>query len=310
MTQGLAILATLIVLYAAVAVKLGRWSISMPMVFVVVGFLLGPRSLGIINLSVHAEEVKALTEVTLALLLFSDASTINLRQARDDAQLPVRLLTIGILLTIVLGALVAFLLLPGEGLAFAALLAAILAPTDAALGLPIFNSPLVPVRIRRALNIESGLNDGIATPFVSLFIAFAISTEGSAGGGWLVGALAEIALGVLVGIALGVAGGRLVELARRRGWTSGGMEQIAILGLGGWLHTLAPSRCMAMASSRLLWVGSPLAMPHAPASPSQPSLPRRSVHCSRCWYGRCSGVSWSVRRSVSPPTGARSSTRS
>jgi NhaP-type Na+/H+ or K+/H+ antiporter len=232
MTLGLAILAAVIVLYAAVAVKLGRWSISMPMVFVVVGFLLGPRSLGIINLSLHADEVKALTEITLALLLFSDASTINLRQARDDAQLPMRLLTIGILLTIVLGALVAFLLLPGEGLAFAALIAAILAPTDAALGLPILNSPLIPVRIRRALNIESGLNDGIATPFVSLFIAFAISTEGHAGSGWLVGALAEIALGALVGIVLGVAGGRLVEGARSHGWTSGGMEQIAILGVG------------------------------------------------------------------------------
>jgi NhaP-type Na+/H+ or K+/H+ antiporter len=232
MTLGLAILAAVIVLYATVAVKLGRWSISMPMVFVVVGFLLGPGSLGIINLSLHADEVKALTEITLALLLFSDASTINLRQARDDAQVPLRLLTIGILLTIVLGALVAFLLLPGEGLAFAALISAILAPTDAALGLPIFNSPLVPVRIRRALNIESGLNDGIATPFVSLFIAFAISTEGHAGSGWLVGALAEIALGSLVGIVLGVAGGRLVEGARSHGWTSGGMEQIAILGLG------------------------------------------------------------------------------
>jgi sodium/hydrogen antiporter len=89
----------------------------------------------------------------------------------------------------------------------------------------------VPVRIRRALNIESGLNDGIATPFVTLFLAFAVSTESHATGGWLVGALGEIALGALVGIALGVAGGWLVELARSHGWTSGGMEQIAILGL-------------------------------------------------------------------------------
>jgi NhaP-type Na+/H+ or K+/H+ antiporter len=93
------------------------------------------------------------------------------------------------LLTIALGTFVAFVLLPGEGLAFAALIAAILAPTDAALGLPIFTNPLVPVRIRRALNVESGLNDGIATPFVSLSIAFAVSTNEQTANNWLLTAL-------------------------------------------------------------------------------------------------------------------------
>ncbi len=174
----LTILAALVALYSVFAAKLGRWSITGPMMFVLIGFLLGPRVLGVLILSTQAEAIKSVTEFTLAVLLFADASTLNLRQVREDEQLPVRLLTVGMLLTLALGTLVALVLLPGEGLAFAALIAAILAPTDAALGLPIFTNPLVPVRIRRALNVESGLNDGIATPFVSLFLAFAISTEG------------------------------------------------------------------------------------------------------------------------------------
>jgi NhaP-type Na+/H+ or K+/H+ antiporter len=230
--MGVAILAALIVLYAAMAAKLGRWSITGPMTFVAIGFLLGPRALGILTLAPDAEAIKSLTEITLALVLFADASTLNLRQVREDEGLPARLLTVGILLTIALGALVALVLLPGEGLAFAALIAAILAPTDAALGLPIFTNPLVPVRIRRALNVESGLNDGIATPFVSLFIAFAISTEGQAASNWLLTALGEIALGVAIGGLIGVVGGWLLEQARSRGWTSGAREQIAIVGLG------------------------------------------------------------------------------
>ncbi len=231
MDKGLALLAVLIVLYAALAVKLGRWSITMPMVFVVVGFLLGAGGTGLLAISPQAETVKALTEITLALLLFADASTLKLEQVREDAGLPARLLTIGLLLTIIFGAGVTLILLPQEGLAFACLLGAILAPTDAALGLPIFNNPQVPVRIRRALNIESGLNDGIATPFVLLFLAFAAATEGQAHSAWLSTALIEIALAVLAGVAIGVIGGRLLAQTTRRGWTAGGSEQLAILGL-------------------------------------------------------------------------------
>jgi NhaP-type Na+/H+ or K+/H+ antiporter len=202
------------------------------MVFVAIGFLLGPRALGILILSSQAEAIKSLTEITLALLLFADASTLSLRQVREDEQLPARLLSVGILLTLALGTLAAFALLPGESLAFAALIAAILAPTDAALGLPIFTNPLVPVRIRRALNVESGLNDGIATPFVTLFLAFALSTEEHTADRWLLSALAAIALGVIIGAIIGGGGAWLLMWARNRGWTIGGMEQIAILGLG------------------------------------------------------------------------------
>jgi len=232
MTTGIAIFAVLIVLYAALAAKLGRWSITMPMVFVAVGFLLGPSGAGLLAISPQTETVKRLTEITLALLLFADASTLKLEDVRDDAALSARLLTIGLVLTIAAGAGVALILHPQEGLAFACLLGAILAPTDAALGLPIFNNLKVPVRIRRALNIESGLNDGIATPFVLLFLTFAVATEEQAsGGGWVTTALVEIMLAVVAGVAIGAIGGWLLTQTTRRGWTSGGAEQLGILGL-------------------------------------------------------------------------------
>ena len=233
MGVGIAVLTVIIVLYAALANKLGRWSITMPMVFVVIGFLLGPRGAGLLALSPEAESLQMFTEITLALLLFADASTLTFGQVVDDANLSGRLLGIGLPLTIAVGAGAALLLLPSEGLAFACLLGAMLAPTDAALGLPIFNNPRVPVRIRRALNIESGLNDGIATPFVLFFLAFAVATdeEAVAAGGWLRLALSEIALAVLAGAAIGLIGGWLLRQASRRGWSTTGSEPIAILGL-------------------------------------------------------------------------------
>ncbi len=233
MSVGIAVLTISVVLYAALANKLGRWSITMPMVFVVIGFLLGPEGAGLLALSPDAESLKTFTEITLALLLFADASTLTFGQVVDDASLSARLLVIGLPLTMVLGAGAALILLPGEGFAFACLLGAVLAPTDAALGLPIFNNPRVPVRIRRALNIESGLNDGIATPFVLFFLAFAVATEEDvvAAGGWLRLALSEIALAVLAGAAIGLIGGWLLQQAARRGWSTAGSGPIAILGL-------------------------------------------------------------------------------
>ncbi len=225
MPTGLAIFFGLVVVYGAVAVWLGRFSITMPIIFVAVGALMGRQGL------VAAKDAELLVEMTLALLLFADASTLDFRRVRDDARLPARLLLIGMPLIIALGGLVAYGLFPGEGLGFALLLAAILAPTDAALGLPIFNNPRVPVRIRRALNVESGLNDGIATPLVALFIALALAQETQQGGGWLLSALGEIGWGVGAGLAIGLLGGWLFAAAAKRGWTATAGEQIGNLAL-------------------------------------------------------------------------------
>jgi NhaP-type Na+/H+ or K+/H+ antiporter len=233
MSAGLAVLSLLIVLYGLVAVKLGRLSVSMPMLFVAFGFLLGPSGTNLLPLSLQAETVKDLTEVALALVLFTDASTLSLQQVHKDARLLLRLLAIGLPLTVILGTAIATGLLSGEGIAFAALLGAILAPTDAELGLPIFTNPQVPVRIRGALNMESGLNDGIVTPIVALCLAVAAATEQYASrGDWLSTAVLAIALAVVIGVAVGAVGGWLLTQTKDRGWTSGQPERIAILGLG------------------------------------------------------------------------------
>jgi NhaP-type Na+/H+ or K+/H+ antiporter len=186
--------------------------------------------LGLLAVSTNAESVKVLTEITLALLLFADASTLKLQRLSRDAGLPARLLLIGLPLMLLLGTLVTMGMFPAEGLALAALIGTIVAPTDAALGLPIFNNPNVPERIRRALNVESGLNDGIVTPFVVLFIALAIG-EFEPHGHWLRDAVQQIGLAVIAGSLIGLSGGWLLGQSERRKWTTEISEQIGILGL-------------------------------------------------------------------------------
>ncbi len=223
--SGLAFFFCLVVIYALTAHKLSRFSITMPLVFVGLGALFGADALGWIPFSIEARSVELVTEITLALLLFADASTLNFRQVRDDAGFPARLLFLALPLIVMLGAFCAWLLFPQQGIGFALLVAAILAPTDAALGMAVFNNPRVPVRIRRALNVESGLNDGIASPLVTLFIAVNIE-EQSSQGGFLASAFSEIGIGIVIGVLLGLAGGWLFRLAAEKDWTSVTARQI------------------------------------------------------------------------------------
>jgi sodium/hydrogen antiporter len=229
--EGLAALAVVTVVYALVAAKLDRWWITGPMVFVAAGAILGPGGLDVLAVSPSSEAVLTITELTLALLLFADASTIRLHDVEGDAGLPNRLLFVGLPLTVAAGALLAHLAFPGVGWAAAALIATILAPTDAALGLEVVTNRAVPVRIRRALNVESGLNDGIATPFVTLFIALAAADEGLGDQAWELAALKQIGLAIVAALVVGYLGGKLMAFAKDHGWTSEVSEQIAILAL-------------------------------------------------------------------------------
>jgi NhaP-type Na+/H+ or K+/H+ antiporter len=229
--SGLIVIAVIVVAYTLIASKLDRWSISGPMVFVAAGTVLGPAVLDVLPLSLTNEAVVTVTELTLALLLFSDASTVRLREVEGDAGLPSRLLFVGLPLTIAAGALLAHLMFPGIPWAAAALVAAILAPTDTALGLAVVTNKSVPMRIRRALNVESGLNDGVATPFVTVFIAILASDEGLDDRAWGLEALKQIGLAMIAAVVVGYVGGRLMAYAKDRGWTSAVSEQIAILAL-------------------------------------------------------------------------------
>jgi NhaP-type Na+/H+ or K+/H+ antiporter len=229
--EGLAALAVVTVVYALVAAMLDRWWITGPMVFVAAGAILGPGGLDVLAVSPSSEAVLTITELTLALVLFADASTIRLYDVEGDAGLPNRLLFVGLPVTVLAGAVLAHLTLPGVGWAAAALIATILAPTDAALGLEVVTNRAVPVRIRRALNVESGLNDGIATPFITLFIALVAADEGIGDRAWEVAALKQIGLAIVAALVVGYLGGKLTAFAKDRGWTSEVSEQIAILAL-------------------------------------------------------------------------------
>ncbi len=226
---GWTLVALIFVGYALAARRLDRLSITAPIVLIVAGAVLGSAYIDVLPANPETETIRLLTELTLALILFADASTIRLRQAEADARLPLRLLGIGLPLTIALGTVAAYLIFPSISWAQAALIGAIPAPTDAALGIAVVTNPVVPARIRRALNIESGVNDGIATPFVTVFLAVVVA--GVADDGWAADAFLELARGVLIGVAIGAAGGWIVRRAQAAGWTTPTSDQLVVLGL-------------------------------------------------------------------------------
>ena len=199
-TVDIAIVAAFVVAYAIVSARLSTTLITGPIVFVSFGLIVGPEALDVVDLSLDNEVVRTLAELTLVLVLYTDASRIDFRVLRRSSQIPLRLLFLGLPLTIALGAGFGALLFDGLDLWEVALLAAVLAPTDAALGQAVVTNPRVPVRIRQALNVESGLNDGIAVPFIIFFVAGAAATEElQSTGFWIEFALKQIGFGLLVG---------------------------------------------------------------------------------------------------------------
>ena len=215
--------------YGAVSAVLERSIVSAPMVFLGFGLLLSPQVLGLADFSEMGVAGETLVEATLALVLFSDAVRIDLRSLRQESAVPVRLLAIGLPLTLVLGFGAGFL--PGLGLGWeeAGLLAAMLAATDAALGRAVVTDRRLPQRIAQGLNVESGLNDGVAVPFVLVFLSLAAATPAEQQAGLAHVMAQQIGLGALGGVAAGMVGGTLLAYADRRGWVDGAWRQIITL---------------------------------------------------------------------------------
>ena len=177
MYQNAAMLAAFLLIYSAVAGRVERSWISGPIVFTGFGFILGPDGLGVLRINISGEGLRLLAELTLAMVLFTDAANADFGVVRRNLGLPERLLLIGLPLTIVLGFLFAAIVFPSLGILEMALLAALLAPTDAALGKQVVTNPAVPPVMREALNLESGLNDGICVPIVVLLLGLAVGTQ-------------------------------------------------------------------------------------------------------------------------------------
>jgi sodium/hydrogen antiporter len=216
MTWALATIAALLIAYATVSRRLESLSVSGAMFFTTAGLLAGPV-LGLLDLQVRGEQVKLLAEITLTLVLFADASRISLPALHREYAVPLRLLGIGLPLTIVAGALIGAAVVPGVGLAEAAVLAIVLACTDAALGQAVVSDDRVPSRIRQGLNVESGLNDGLCVPlfFIAIAIAEADAGTTSAHSAFQL-VFEQIGYGLVGGGAAGALGGIAVRLAARR----------------------------------------------------------------------------------------------
>ncbi len=233
MSGDVAIIAAVVVGFALISRRIGPTIVSAPMVFVAAGLVCGPKLLDVVDLGLEAEGVALVGEVTLAILLFSDATRIHLAALRREVMLPARLLGIGLPLTVAMGTLVVTVLVDGVSGWEAALITAILAPTDAALGQEVVTDPAVPARIRQGLNVESGLNDGLVVPAVALFLVLAEEDEEPGTTRfWITFVFEQIGVGILLGVVAGAAGAWLLHRATSHGWVDGIYAQLATLSIG------------------------------------------------------------------------------
>lgn len=230
MYLNLTIIAALLFLYSLVAARLEKTPFSGAMIFVAFGLIFGPDGLGMIDLKLDAEPIRMLAELALALVLFTDAAKADLSVLKQSYQIPVRLLLLGLPLVILLGFALGVLLFDHLSLLEVALLATVLAPTDAALGKGVIINKAIPPRIREGLNFESGLNDGICLPILLILIAFAVGSEKAK---WTVKSildnfLHDIGIGIGVGITFTLLGAFLFNRADTRNWVGEVWRQITI----------------------------------------------------------------------------------
>lgn len=233
-TEPLIVIAMCIVLYGAFSARLGQSVVSAPVLFMLAGLVAGEAGLRVFDIEIDNHVLEGFGELTLGLILFADAASTNSRRLAHDYRIPRRLLLVGLPLSIAFGTLVAIGLFPDLGWQEAALIAAILAPTDAALGYAVVSSRHVPERIRQGVLVESGLNDGLALPAVLLFAALAFSAmdgEGRSAGAWLLFAGQQIAVGAVVGVAVGAALGKLIHHADGAGWISHSFRNLTCIGV-------------------------------------------------------------------------------
>ena len=231
MISLLGIIAVAIIGYALISKRLSTTVVTAPIFFAGVGLLMGPV-LGLLETEQDPEVPTLLLEAALVMVLFADASSLDVRRWTREAGLAGRLLGLGLPLTMLAGAVAALLLVPGMEIWEAALIGVILAPTDAALGQAVVANPRVPAVIRNALNVESGLNDGLALPFVTIFITVGLVANGTDTELNAVQTLVLALVGsTVVGVATGVAGGWLLRRSAELGLGRRRWQPVALVAL-------------------------------------------------------------------------------
>jgi NhaP-type Na+/H+ or K+/H+ antiporter len=229
----LAMLAGFVFLYSLSSRGFERTPVNGAIVFCAFGLIFGPLGFGYLTLDPSAETLRTLAELTLAVLLFADAANANLGVLKGSVGIPRRLLVVGLPLTIALGFGAGFVLFDGLTLFEIAIIATMLAPTDAALGKAVVTNPSVPAPIREGLNVESGLNDGICVPILFLFLALATESGGDHSAANLAVALLaeEIGIGLGVGIVLTAVATWLLKRCAGRGWLTESWRQLPVVTL-------------------------------------------------------------------------------
>ncbi|MCU7729124.1 cation:proton antiporter [Actinoplanes sp. KI2] len=221
----LLIVGIILIAYAATSALLDRWGVTSAIAFVTAGLLVGGA--GWFHAGAAGEPARLVTELALVLLLFSDSARLDLRALRSHLAWPSRLLLIGLPLTILLGTGAGLLLFPGIGLAGAFLLSTMLCPTDAALGQRVVEDPAVPARVRQALDVESGLNDGLAVPFFLVALDISLATlHDSLPSAVVHNAAEQIGWGLVAGIGSGVVAGLLFRRSEQLGRLHGQWVQL------------------------------------------------------------------------------------
>ena len=226
-SSSLVVVAAVFLVYAALSRRLHGTSITAPIVFVVGGFVFGSEGFGWLHITLGQATVSKLAEATLVVVLFTDASRIDLRALRREYAVPARLLGIGLPLTIVAGTLAGGLVLHDVTWAEATVLAIVLAPTDAALGQAVVTDEALPSRIRQGLNVESGLNDGLCVPLLAIALAVAQTDAGETTASHATKLVFEaIGWGIVGGVVAGVVAAYVLRAARGRGWIEAPWIQI------------------------------------------------------------------------------------
>lgn len=231
--ENLTLITLFIFLYCTNSAWIERSPINGALVFVLFGMLFGPLGLGLLNMRDSAEGLRIIAEITLAVVLFTDAANANLGVLRKAIDLPQRLLLIGLPLTLFLGFGAAMLLIGGLSILEALILSTMLAPTDAALGKAVVSDKGVPARIRESLNAESGLNDGICVPVLFLLVALEVGVGIEHGPARLAIHLVaeEVGIGLAVAVVIGVSGSWLLRTAHRNNWVTESWQQLPVVAL-------------------------------------------------------------------------------
>jgi len=217
--------------YSLASRRLERTVVTAPIVFTVAGMLMFPSLAGILKAGGTPNILLNVAEIGLVLLLFTDASRTDLKVLHSIRNFPARLLSTGMLLSILLGAVVAKFVFPQLSIWEGGILSAILAPTDAGLGQVVVTSQRVPVRVRQALNVEAGLNDGLSVPFLLLFAGLSVAHLQGPGLSLAHFVVEQLGIGVVVGLVIGLPGGGLLDLAYRAKWMSEPFRQIGVVTL-------------------------------------------------------------------------------